>query len=348
MKNFILILLVLLAFFAGLYVYSTQKLDIHLTVGSVPVVQPPSPAIIKSIKENLQNATERSAKCPNVLVKSGEVLLLYNNTDTHHEMPVIFNSLDEYTNYVRLQREKGIRCPVLFLDQETSIQGEDVFRIRSTPFNDYYETFSDLVGMTIPAKSGKVLFPPPNVTQFATNVSSSTTMPFYNIEAFDGGMGSPAPFAAPVASPAPVAAPAPSPVVAAAEPAPAMMPQPTTQTNAVAGPAPSSGFVSPYNKGGYPAFDPYGQTIGKYTDLDKIHDSTAAPPLSDNPMDPNWGGTEYTKDAVESGKYIGNTVESVHYSAPRGVQFYPGLHQTYPDPPNYVNKVGGPVPPFLQ
>jgi len=338
MKNFILILLVLLAFFAGLYVYSTQKLDIHLTVGTVPVVRPPSPAIIKSIKENLQNATERSAKCPNVLVKSGEVLLLYNNTDTHHEMPVIFNSLDEYTNHVRLQREKGIRCPVLFLDQETSIQGEEVFRIRSTPFNDYYETFSDLVGMTIPAKSGKLLFPPPNVSQFATNVSSST-MPFYNIEAFDGGMGSPAPFAAPVTAPAP------SPVIASG-PAPVMMPQFEKKDEEV--PSSNGKFESPYNKGGYPAFDPYGQTIGKYTDLDKIHDSTAAPPLSDNPMDPNWGGTEYTKDAVESGKYIGNTVESVNYSMPGGVQFYPGLHQTYPDPPNYVKSVGGPVPPYLQ
>jgi hypothetical protein len=102
------------------------------------------------------------------------------------------------------------------------------------------------------------------------------------------------------------------------------------------------------NKGGYPPFDPLGLKIGKYTDLDKIHESTAAPPLSDNPMDPNWGGTMYTKDAVDSGKYIENNVYPVSYSMPGGVQFYPGLHQTYPDPPNYTKTVGGAVPPFLQ
>lgn len=339
MKNFILILLVLLAFFAGLYVYSTQKLDIHLTVGTVPIANPPSAVTIKTIKENLQSYTERSAKCPNILVKSGEVLLLYNTTDNHDEMPVIFNSLDEYVNHIRIQREKGIRCPVLFLDQETSIQGEEVFRIKSTPFNDYYETFSDLVGMTIPSNSSKLLFPPSNVTQLATNISSST-MPFYNIEAFDGGMGSPAPFSAPTASPVN------TPVVSG--PTSVIPQQPLLEKKSEKDVPLNDKFESPYNKGGYPAFDPYGQTIGKYTDLDKIHDSTSVPTLSDNPMDPNWGGTEYTKDAVESGKYIGNTVESVNYSMPRSVQFYPGLYQTYPDPPNYVKTVGGAVPPYLQ
>jgi hypothetical protein len=85
----------------------------------------------------------------------------------------------------------------------------------------------------------------------------------------------------------------------------------------------------------------------QYKKLDKVHDSTSASPMSDNPMDPNWGGTEYTKGAVDSGKYIENNVYPVTYSMPGGVQFYPGLHKTYPDPPNFVKPVGGTTPPFL-
>lgn len=366
-NNIVLLLLVLFAFLSGLYIYSVQKLDSHL-ISLPPVLQTPV-SLNTTINENLQNADERSAKCPNVLVKSGEVLLLYNNTDTHYEMPVIFNSLDEYANYIQIQRKKGIRCPILFLDKETSIQGEEVFRIKSTPFNDYYETFSNMQGLTIP--STKTIKP------FTT---------FTEQEPFTSPSPSPARSPAPVRSPAQVRAPAPSPSPVRA-PAPATKTtyndfkqsdrdkntysQPTsgrltednrTQTQSTlpknlkpVSPrsadienTSTSSFESPYNKGGYPPFDPYGQTIGKYTNLDKIHDSTAAPPFSDNPMDPNWGGTEYTKDAVESGKYIENNVYPVNYSMPGGVQFYPGLYKTYPDPPNYTKTVGGAVPPFLQ
>jgi len=36
-----------------------------------------------------------------------------------------------------------------------------------------------------------------------------------------------------------------------------------------------------YNKDSYPGFDPYGLHIGRYTELDKTHDSTANPNLSE-------------------------------------------------------------------
>lgn len=79
-----------------------------------------------------------------------------------------------------------------------------------------------------------------------------------------------------------------------------------------------------YNKGSYPGFDPYGLHIGRYTDLDKTHDSTANPNLSDNPMDPNWGGVEHTQDMVDSGKYEEREVTKKAYFTPK-VQFFPDI-----------------------
>lgn len=64
----------------------------------------------------------------------------------------------------------------------------------------------------------------------------------------------------------------------------------------------------PYNENLYYGFDPYGLQIGKYNTLDQIHDSTSANTVSDNPMDDNWGGVLYTKQAVDSGKYKENEV----------------------------------------
>ncbi len=79
-----------------------------------------------------------------------------------------------------------------------------------------------------------------------------------------------------------------------------------------------------YNKGSFPGFDPYGLHIGRYTDIDKTHDSTAKPDLSDNPMDPNWGGVEHTQDMVNSGKYEDREVTKKAYFTPK-VQFFPDI-----------------------
>lgn len=309
--------------------YSPSKSTPSMTPSSITSVsKQASSTTVTTSQEGLQNKNEKTAKCPNILVKSGEYLLLYNTTDTHYEMPVMFNNLDEYGNYIKAQRANGVYCPVLHLQQENNAQGQDVFRIKSTPFNDHYnEPFSDFIGQTIPsptASNGGLMFPPSTVAQLSTNTS---TFPFFNIEGFDGGMGSPAPVSTPVTAPVS------TPVTAI----------PSSNTP----PQNQEGSSSTHQTKLYPGFDPYGFNVGKFTELDKIHESTAAPPLSDNPMDPNWGGTEYTKEAVNSGKYIENNVYPVTYSMPGGVQFYPGLYQTYPDPPNFVKPVGGAVPPFL-
>jgi hypothetical protein len=97
----------------------------------------------------------------------------------------------------------------------------------------------------------------------------------------------------------------------------------------------SSRDDGPYNQGQYPGFDPRGQDVGKYTELDRIHDSTKKEgPLSDNPMDPNWGGVLYTRQQVMSGKYNDNQVLKPIYGGAPNVMSIPSL---MPDqPPNYT------------
>ena len=62
-----------------------------------------------------------------------------------------------------------------------------------------------------------------------------------------------------------------------------------------------------FNRGLYPGYDPMNQDIGVETPLDKIFTSTG--PVSDNPMDPNWGGVDYSHDVIRSGKYEENAVK---------------------------------------
>ncbi len=91
----------------------------------------------------------------------------------------------------------------------------------------------------------------------------------------------------------------------------------------------------PYNQNNYIGFDPHGQFIGKYTNIDVIHDSTKNAPLSDNPMDPNWGGVIYTRNQVYSGKYADNAVTKPIYGVPPNVMAIPSLMKDG-GPPIYV------------
>lgn len=81
-----------------------------------------------------------------------------------------------------------------------------------------------------------------------------------------------------------------------------------------------------YNTDLYPGFDPYGQHIGRFTPLDAIHESTGKSNLSDNPMDPNWGGVEHTQDMVASGKYVDREITKQANFTPK-IQFFPDLYQ---------------------
>ena len=64
----------------------------------------------------------------------------------------------------------------------------------------------------------------------------------------------------------------------------------------------------PYNKNSYPAYDETSYYIGTTTPLDVMDMAQEKSNVSPNPMDPNWGGSEYTENLVNQGYYKDNEV----------------------------------------
>ena len=186
-----------------------------------------------------------SIKCPKVLIKKGEQLILYDDADEEIQQ---FTSLDEYIDYLKNERARGISCPVLFLQKENDTQGRDVYRVRPGVFDQ------------------------------------------------QGGM-----------APVDIA-----PIIDA------------NRKSKI------------YNVNNYPGFDPLGLQVGVYTQLDAVHDSTEKAKTSDNPMDTNWGGVNFTQDSVESGKYEDNEVGRPTYFNPK-TQFFPSLYKDHAVPKSYAN-----------
>ena len=84
------------------------------------------------------NLASTDPSCPNLLVKKGYKLFLYNKNKPEQfgVNPRVFNDMDEYIYYIRAEKAKsGVDCPVLYLQQESNMQGQDVYRIRSGPFD---------------------------------------------------------------------------------------------------------------------------------------------------------------------------------------------------------------------
>ena len=196
-----------------------------------------------------------ASDCPDLLVQKGDRLLLYNSKKPESDTnPIPFLNLDEYIYYLAQQRKIGNDCPILYLQQENNAQGQDVYRIRPSPFDP---------------QGG---LPP------ITNLNQ------------------------PAAGPA-------GPVVV----------------------KDASRQHGPYNKNNYSGFDPTSQYVGVYTNIDVIHDTTKAVPMSDNPMDPNWGGVDVTNEAVESGKYSENSVIKPMLFQPK-MAFLPVLNKDLGQP----------------
>ena len=110
-------LFLLIAFLAGIYfIINNDKKEGH---------------------ENQYGTSNNSNNCQNLLVRKGSALLLYNTNQpiVENKNPIPFFNLDEYINYLEIQRKKGIDCPVLFLQQENDAQGKDVYRARPNPFD---------------------------------------------------------------------------------------------------------------------------------------------------------------------------------------------------------------------
>ncbi len=206
-----------------------------------------------NIKCSARKFTENmeSGSCPTMLIQKGNVLLLYNSNEPEKEgkNPLPFYNLDEYINYLEIQKKKGKKCPVLYLQTEMNAQGDEVYRMRPSPF--------DLQG-GLPASTG-----------ISTPVVEYTDANRDNL---------------------------------------------------------------PYNKDMYAGFDAHNMYVGVETELDVIHKSTEMGLHSDSPLDSNWGGADYTRESVKSGKYAGRVVSKPVLSTPKNTAFYPSIPSTVENP----------------
>lgn len=168
-------------------------------------------------------------RCPNILIQKGAKFYLYNSeiAQVPGVNPLMFNNLEEYTEFLEWQRGAGIRCPVLYVQNSYDVQGNRVYKVR------------------------------PSVSELQGGLPPTTPVPL------------PMKF---------------TPLVDAARNDP------------------------PYNQNGYPGYDQSSYYVGAKTPLDAIEQSNANMLYSDNAMDPNWGGADYTQALVDTGYYKDNEV----------------------------------------
>lgn len=113
--------------------------------------------------EYLEEVTSASF-CPNLLLKSGNTLQLINTQKPRGPTnPIIFEDLEQYSSYIQEQRNNGIRCPVLFLQEENNTQGQTVYRMRPSPMNPNPGVSVEPVVITDGSRDN----PPYNDNQFA-------------------------------------------------------------------------------------------------------------------------------------------------------------------------------------
>jgi hypothetical protein len=276
-------------------------------------------AILAAIATTLVVAKKRPNNpqdCPNVLRRKGNRLLLTNTQKPKEEgiNPMIFNHLEDYVAYAKQQRViTGQSCPVLFLqnddDDDANEDGaanepaaaahmmddHDVHVVGPAPANEYQPM------STIPTQVPPVPRHLPNPVPPQAVGASFPYPPMVKQQ----------PYIAPT------------------------LPSKTTTTHDFTTRTPvnyvdASRDDSPFNQNLYPGFDPINLYTGVYTTIDAVHYSTrntddATTPFSDNAMDPNWGGVQYTRNQVNSGKYDENKVESTLYSSTPNTFMLPSM-----------------------
>lgn len=85
----------------------------------------------KIIKENFVGTNN----CPNLLLQSGNEIYLFNSNRAHIPgvNPIKFNNLDEYVEFMKWQRQVGIKCPVLYLQHTYDAQNNLGWRPLNNP-----------------------------------------------------------------------------------------------------------------------------------------------------------------------------------------------------------------------
>jgi hypothetical protein len=234
------IVFLIVAFFVGAYVYAA--IDLKQMIRKLEGMENREKE--ETLNEKKPEPLDET-KCPDTLIRVGKLLYLFNTNEEEKagENPRVFNNLDEYIKYLEEQKAEGKSCPVLFLQQETNTQGNDVYRARPSPLNEQ-----------------------PQLPLTSSLLKPGSNKPIKVVDASREGK---------------------------------------------------------YNQNMYAGFDPYGQYVGKRTDIDVLHDSTEKHEMSDNPMDVNWGGVLYTQSKIDAGEYKENEVTPTTYVTPKGGEVIP-------------------------
>ena len=278
--NHIKIIILVLIFLGGLYFY--------IQYGNKP-----------QFLEGLSNA-KGELKCPNILIQKGAKYFLYNSMldEVPGVNPIMFNNLDEYTKFIEWQHNVGIRCPVLYVQNTYDAQGNRVYKMRpsvcepqgglppSNATKGKETKGKETKGKETTSKKTKGKETTSKETKSSTNSGStkkndSTNSGFTTNSGFNSNSGN----------------------------------------ASILG----NGFIPlvdatrsdhPYNTNSYPGFDQSDYYVGYITPLDKIanndallYNSGGTTDISDNAMDPNWGGQNYTQKLVDNGYYKDNEVQ---------------------------------------
>lgn len=87
--------------------------------------------IVFSSKRGLRENFDNSNNCPNLLIKKDGAYYLYNKNKVEVPgiNPIRFEHLEDYTEFVGWLRNRGIQCPILYLQQTYDTQGKRTFRM---------------------------------------------------------------------------------------------------------------------------------------------------------------------------------------------------------------------------
>jgi hypothetical protein len=125
-------------------------------------------------------------ECSNLLIKREGKVLLYNTEKPLEDNvnPIVFSHLDEYIQYLEIERKDGKQCPLLFLKEETAVDVDKVSYTITTPptAGDLFENefnATPIPGGNIDVSFSENLENPQNRnTSIPTNLIINTMTPY--------------------------------------------------------------------------------------------------------------------------------------------------------------------------
>lgn len=73
-----------------------------------------------------------SGQCPTTMIKNGEQIMIYNPkmAKIPGVNPILLDTLEDYKEYVRWQKQNKLNCPILYLEKVFDTQGQEMYEIK--------------------------------------------------------------------------------------------------------------------------------------------------------------------------------------------------------------------------